>query len=90
MQVQLTQKATEKKVDEQEPKDSGAEKERGNVVMPDSQVRHLKDQLIRAKVYLSLPAAKANAHFVRELRLRIKEVQRLVVDVAKDSDLPKK
>ncbi|KAF2596172.1 hypothetical protein F2Q68_00011064 [Brassica cretica] len=88
MHVQLTQK-TSGKVDEQETKGSGAEKESGNVRMPDAQVRHLKDQLIRAKVYLSLPAAKANAHFVRELRLRIKEVQRLVVDAAKDSDLPK-
>ncbi|KAF2534848.1 hypothetical protein F2Q70_00031584 [Brassica cretica] len=88
VQVQLTQKATEK-ADEQEPKDSGAEKERGNVVMPDAQVRHLKDQLIRAKVYLSLPAAKANPHFVRELRLRVKEVQRAVLDASKDSDLPK-
>ncbi|CAN6848055.1 hypothetical protein HID58_048852 [Brassica napus] len=88
MHVQLTQK-TSGKVDEQETKGSGAEKESGNVRIPDAQVRHLKDQLIRAKVYLSLPAAKANAHFVRELRLRIKEVQRLVVDVAKDSDLPK-
>lgn len=81
MRVQLTQK---------EPKDSGAEKESGNVMIPDAQVRHLKDQLIRAKVYLSLPAAKANAHFVRELRLRIREVQRVVVDASKDSDLPKK
>ncbi|KAG2261727.1 hypothetical protein Bca52824_068806 [Brassica carinata] len=89
MQVQLTQKTTEK-VDEQEPKDfGGAEKERGNGLMPDAQVRHLKDQLIRAKVYLSLPAAKANPHFVRELRLRVKEVQRAVLDAAQDSDLPK-
>ena len=88
MHVQLTQKTPEK-VDEQEPKDS-AEKERGNVVMPDSQVRHLKDQLIRAKVYLSLPAAKANPHFVRELRLRVKEVQRAVLDASNDSDLPNK
>ncbi|KAH0869396.1 hypothetical protein HID58_076418 [Brassica napus] len=88
MHVQLTQKTAEK-VDEQEPKDSGAEKERGNAVMPDAQVRHLKDQLIRAKVYLSLPAAKANPHFVRELRLRVKEVQRAVLDASKDSDLPK-
>lgn len=89
MQVQLTQKTTEK-VDEQEPKDSGAEKERGNGLMPDAHVRHLKDQLIRAKVYLSLPAAKANPHFVRELRLRVKEVQRAVSDASMDSDLPKK
>lgn len=89
MRVQLTKK-TSGKVDEQETKGSGAEKESGNVRIPDAQVRLLKDQLIRAKVYLSLPAAKANAHFVRELRLRIKEVQRLVVDASKDSDLPKK
>ncbi|KAJ4901368.1 putative galacturonosyltransferase 4 [Raphanus sativus] len=89
MQVQLTQKTNEK-VDEQEPKDSGAEKERGgNGLMPDAHVRHLKDQLIRAKVYLSLPAAKANPHFVRELRLRVKEVQRAVSDASMDSDLPK-
>ncbi|CAH8388142.1 unnamed protein product [Eruca vesicaria subsp. sativa] len=86
--VQLTQE-TSGKVDEKEPKDSGAEKDRGNVLMPDAQVRQLKDQLIRAKVYLSLPAAKANPHFVRELRLRIKEVQRVVLDASKDSDLPK-
>ncbi|WZY78468.1 hypothetical protein YC2023_024852 [Brassica napus] len=88
MRVQLTKK-TSGKVDEQETKGSGAEKESGNVRIPDAQVRLLKDQLIRAKVYLSLPAAKANAHFVRELRLRIKEVQRLVLDASKDSDLPK-
>ncbi|KAF8117104.1 hypothetical protein N665_0012s0112 [Sinapis alba] len=90
MRVQLlTPKHSGKVVDEQAPKDFGPEKIRGNLMMPDAQVRHLKDQLIRAKVYLSLPAAKANAHFVRELRLRIKEVQRVVVDASKDSDLPK-
>lgn len=88
MHVQLTQR-TSGKAAEQEPKAFGAEKDRGNVLMPDTQVRHLKDQLIRAKVYLSLPAAKANAHFVRELRLRIKEVQRALADASKDSDLPK-
>ncbi|CAA7040212.1 unnamed protein product [Microthlaspi erraticum] len=88
MHLQLTQQ-TSKKVDEQEPKALGAEKERGNVLMTDAKVKHLKDQLIRAKVYLSLPAAKANAHFVRELRVRIKEVQRALGDASKDSDLPK-
>uniref|UniRef100_A0A1J3JW56 Hexosyltransferase n=1 Tax=Noccaea caerulescens TaxID=107243 RepID=A0A1J3JW56_NOCCA len=86
--VQLTQQ-TSKKVDEQEPRAIEAEKKRGNMLMPDAKVKHLKDQLIRAKVYLSLPAAKANAHFVRELRLRIKEVQRALGDASKDSDLPK-
>uniref|UniRef100_A0A1J3E6J3 Hexosyltransferase n=1 Tax=Noccaea caerulescens TaxID=107243 RepID=A0A1J3E6J3_NOCCA len=86
--VQLTQQ-TSKKVDEQEPRAIEAEKKRGYMLMPDAKVKHLKDQLIRAKVYLSLPAAKANAHFVRELRLRIKEVQRALGDASKDSDLPK-
>uniref|UniRef100_A0A1J3F629 Hexosyltransferase n=1 Tax=Noccaea caerulescens TaxID=107243 RepID=A0A1J3F629_NOCCA len=86
--VQLTQQ-TSRKVDEQEPRAIEAEKKRGNMLMPDAKVKHLKDQLIRAKVYLSLPAAKANAHFVRELRLRIKEVQRALGDASKDSDLPK-
>lgn len=88
MHVQLTQQTSEK-IDKQEPNAFGAKTERGNVLMPDAQVRHLKDQLIRAKVYLSLPSAKANAHFVRELRLRIKEVQRALADASKDSDLPK-
>lgn len=88
LQGRLT-KQTSGKVDEQEPKNVGPEKQRGNFMMPDARVRHLKDQLIRAKVYLSLPAAKANAHFVRELRLRIKEVQRTLGDASKDSDLPK-
>ncbi|EOY29053.1 hypothetical protein QUC31_013365 [Theobroma cacao] len=55
----------------------------------DAQVRHLKDQLIRAKVYLSLPAIKSNQHVTRELRLRIKEVSRALGDATKDSDLPK-
>lgn len=89
MHVQLTQRTSRTADEREEPKAFGVEKERGNVLMPDAQVRHLKDQLIRAKVYLSLPAAKANAHFVRELRLRIKEVQRALGDASKDSDLPK-
>ncbi|XVE87595.1 hypothetical protein DITRI_Ditri19aG0000700 [Diplodiscus trichospermus] len=55
----------------------------------DAQIRRLKDQLIRAKVYLSLPAIKNNPHVTRELRLRIKEVSRALGDAAKDGDLPK-
>ncbi|BAB11325.1 unnamed protein product [Arabidopsis thaliana] len=89
MHVQLTQQTSEKVDEQPEPNAFGAKKDTGNVLMPDAQVRHLKDQLIRAKVYLSLPSAKANAHFVRELRLRIKEVQRALADASKDSDLPK-
>lgn len=56
---------------------------------PDSRVRQLKDQLIRGKVYLSLSATRNNPHFIRELRLRMKEVQRALGDATKDSELPR-
>ncbi|KAL4279499.1 hypothetical protein GQ457_03G037480 [Hibiscus cannabinus] len=55
----------------------------------DAQVRRLKDLLIRAKVYISLPAVKNNPQATRELRGRIKEVSRALGDAAKDSDLPR-
>lgn len=48
-------------------------------------VRKLKDQLIQAKVYLSLPISHG-----RELQLRVKEVSRTLGDASKDSDLPRK
>ncbi|CAI9087099.1 OLC1v1021088C1 [Oldenlandia corymbosa var. corymbosa] len=57
--------------------------------LPDARVRQLKDQLIRGKVYLSLSATRNNAHFVRELRLRMKEVQRALGEASKDSELPR-
>lgn len=56
----------------------------------DTRIRQLKDQLVRARVYLSLPAIKNNPHLTRELRLRVKEVSRTVGDASKDSDLPRK
>ncbi|KAK1412378.1 hypothetical protein QVD17_33582 [Tagetes erecta] len=58
-------------------------------VFPDSRVRYIKDQLIRGRVYLSLSATRTNVQFNRELRLRMKEVQRALGDATKDADLPK-
>ncbi|XP_076923472.1 putative galacturonosyltransferase 4 [Bidens hawaiensis] len=58
-------------------------------VLVDNRVRYLKDQLIRARVYLSLSATRTNTQFNRELRLRMKEVQRALGDATKDADLPK-
>ncbi|KAK1350635.1 Hexosyltransferase [Heracleum sosnowskyi] len=55
----------------------------------DARVRHLKDQLIRAKIYLSLTSTRNNPHYVRELRLRMKDVQRVLGDSTKDSELPR-
>ncbi|XP_076921432.1 putative galacturonosyltransferase 4 [Bidens hawaiensis] len=58
-------------------------------VLVDNRVRYLKDQLIRARVYLSLSATRTNTQFNRELRLHMKEVQRALGDANKDADLPK-
>lgn len=80
---------TSEKVNEKEPPKSKTDKQTKQTPMPDARVRQLRDQLIRARVYLSLPIIKNNPHLTRELRLRIKEVQRVVGDATKDSDLPK-
>ncbi|KAK4386775.1 putative galacturonosyltransferase 4 [Sesamum angolense] len=65
------------------------EKQNEQTVLPDARVRQLKDQLIQAKLYLSLSATRNNAHFIRELRLRMKEVHRALGDATKDSELPR-
>lgn len=61
-----------------------------NTVMPDGRVRLLRDQLIRAKVYLGIGAIRSNSQYVRELRARIKDIQKTLGDATKDSELPKK
>ncbi|AET04592.2 CAZy family GT8 glycosyltransferase [Medicago truncatula] len=52
-------------------------------------VRKLKDQLIQAKVYLSLQKIKKIPYLTRELQLRVKEISRTLGDASKDSSLPK-
>ncbi|KAK6154579.1 hypothetical protein DH2020_008827 [Rehmannia glutinosa] len=64
-------------------------KQNERTVLPDARVHQLKDQLIQAKVYLSLSATRNNPHFIRELRLRIKEVLRALGEATKDSELPR-
>lgn len=81
---------TSDKADEKELVKSRFEQENDQAALPNARVRHLKDQLIRAKVYLSLPGTRNNPHLTRELRLRIKEIQRTLGDATKDSELPKK
>lgn len=77
------------KVDRRRPTKTMTAKQNNETAIPDVRVRHLRDQLIRAKVYLSLPATRNNPHFTREIRLRIKEVQKALGDASKDSDLPR-
>ncbi|KAL7088421.1 hypothetical protein ACP275_13G126300 [Erythranthe tilingii] len=64
-------------------------KQNEQTVPSDARICQLKDQLIRAKIYLSLSSTRNNLHFIRELRLRIKEVQRALGDATKDSELPR-
>ncbi|XP_057461594.1 probable galacturonosyltransferase 6 isoform X2 [Actinidia eriantha] len=53
----------------------------------DEKVKEMKDQLIRAKAYLKFAPPTSNSQLVRELKLRIKELERAVGDSSKDSDL---
>ncbi|KAL4558714.1 hypothetical protein LXL04_036915 [Taraxacum kok-saghyz] len=56
----------------------------------DKKIKEIKDQLIRAKAYLNFAIPANNAHLIKELRLRIKELERAMGDVTKDSDLSKR
>ncbi|KAL0443082.1 UNVERIFIED_CONTAM: putative galacturonosyltransferase 4 [Sesamum latifolium] len=68
---------------------SRTEKQNEQTVLPDAHIRQLKDQLIRARIYLSLSATRNNPHFIKELRLRMKEILRTLGEATKDSELPK-
>ncbi|KAI5589776.1 hypothetical protein POPTR_005G218900v4 [Populus trichocarpa] len=56
-------------------------------IFTDEKVKQMKDDLIRAKAYLSMTPPGSNSHLVKELRLRIKESERAVSAANKDSDL---
>ncbi|XP_078443225.1 galacturonosyltransferase 4 isoform X2 [Wolffia australiana] len=55
----------------------------------DVKVHRLRDQLIRAKVFLNLGQSRSSPHYIRELRVRIREVQRALGEATVDSDLPR-
>ncbi|XP_058105480.1 probable galacturonosyltransferase 6 isoform X2 [Magnolia sinica] len=56
----------------------------------DEKVRQMKDQLIMAKAYLNFALENRNSHLVRDLKQRIKEVERAVGAATKDSDLSRR
>ncbi|KAJ6802883.1 putative galacturonosyltransferase 4 [Iris pallida] len=80
---------TSAKGDHVKPQRANADKVGANLVMPDARVRQLKDQLIRAKVYQGLAQLRSSPHYIRELRNRIRELQRVLGEATKDSDLPR-
>ncbi|WVZ65340.1 hypothetical protein U9M48_014720 [Paspalum notatum var. saurae] len=58
--------------------------------LPDATIRIIKDQLIRAKTYLGLFASRGNHGFARELRARMKDIQRALGDATSDRQLSPK
>lgn len=56
----------------------------------DAKIKEIKDQVIRAKAYLNFAPPNSNSHLVKELKLRIKELERAVGEATKDSDLSRR
>lgn len=53
----------------------------------DSTVRLMRDQIIMARVYISLGTMKNKSELVQELQNRLKESQRALGEATADSDL---
>ncbi|KAL9677398.1 hypothetical protein QQ045_005627 [Rhodiola kirilowii] len=53
----------------------------------DEKVKEIRDQLIRARLYLKFAPPKTYSQLVRELKMRIKDLERSLGDATKDSDL---
>ena len=56
----------------------------------DEKIKQIRDQVIRAKAYLNFAPPSSNSHLMKELRLRIKELERAVGEASKDSDLSRR
>ncbi|ONK69322.1 uncharacterized protein A4U43_C05F21640 [Asparagus officinalis] len=87
--VEMQSEQTPPKVEARKAQTSTDNKQQSTAAMPDATVRQLRDQLIRARVYQGLGPLRSNPRFTRELRARIRDVQRVLSDATKDSELPK-
>ncbi|KAL8469284.1 hypothetical protein ACS0TY_032198 [Phlomoides rotata] len=85
----IPEKITSGKDVSREQGKASLKKQNEKTVPPDARIRQLRDLLVQGKVYLSLSATRNNPHFVRELRLRMKEVLHVLGDATKDSELPR-
>ncbi|XP_066394519.1 probable galacturonosyltransferase 4 [Miscanthus floridulus] len=56
--------------------------------LSDATIHIIKDQLTRAKMYLGLFASRGNHGFARELRARMRDIQRALGDATSDRQLP--
>lgn len=55
----------------------------------DEKLKEMKDQVIRGKAYLTFTPANSSSHLVKELKVRIKEVERALSQSMKDSRVSK-
>lgn len=56
----------------------------------DEKWKEMKDQVIRARAYLSFAPPNSNSHLVKELKQRIKDLERAMGESTKDSELSKR
>lgn len=56
----------------------------------DSTVRLMRDQIIMAKVYVSIAKMKNKLELLQELQIRLKESQRALGESTADADLPRR
>ncbi|KAK4763412.1 hypothetical protein SAY86_009180 [Trapa natans] len=69
------------------PNRAAVQQNRRSQSLTDKKVKEMKDQIVRAKAYLNFAPPGRNSHFVKGLKLRIKELERAMGDAKKDSDL---
>ncbi|KAG2324029.1 hypothetical protein Bca4012_038411 [Brassica carinata] len=55
----------------------------------DVKIKEIRDKIIQAKAYLNFAPPGSNSQIVKELRTRMRELERAVGDVTKDKDLSK-
>ncbi|KAK7336820.1 hypothetical protein VNO77_17368 [Canavalia gladiata] len=90
-----SQKMTHENVEETHKQSGLTANQHRQISHPQSQrvtnkkVAEIKDQIIRARVYLGFAPPNSNSHLVKELKLRIKEMERAVGEATRDSDLPR-
>lgn len=56
----------------------------------DSTVRLMRDQMIMARVYISIATMKKNLELAHDLQVRLKESQRALGDAGSDADLTRR
>ena len=55
----------------------------------DVKIKEIRDKVIQAKAYLNFAPPGSNSQSVKELRTRMRDLERAVGDVTKDKDLSK-